>query len=198
MPPCRNHPGIETGCQACSRCGEWFCDDCRVVFDGVIHCAGCKVEHLRDLHCGVPVGGMELATTSQRFAAFFLDSLLFVALLTAVMFWGAAMFPEGGSGSDLLPVAAAVLLPRVVYEALFLRMKGQTLGKMALRIRVVTPQGGELRAVQAWGRALTRLVFDGCIWIVNYFPAFVTEQRTCLHDLICSTRVTRLERWPKR
>ena len=39
---------------------------------------------------------------------------------------------------------------------------GQTVGKMALRLRVVRPDGSPITTGQAWGRAVMRLVL-GCL-----------------------------------
>ena len=53
---CKNHPEVTEGCVRCARCGDWFCPDCRVELDGRPYCAECKVEYVRDLQAGVPVG----------------------------------------------------------------------------------------------------------------------------------------------
>jgi uncharacterized RDD family membrane protein YckC len=29
----------------------------------------------------------------------------------------------------------------------------------------------------------------GCLWIVDYIPAFFTNERTTLHDMVAGTRV---------
>ena len=79
----------------------------------------------------------------------------------------------------------------VVYEGLMLQKKGQTLGKMALGLKVVTPEGGEISKGQAWGRTGLRLVLGTCLF-VDYLVALVTRERTCLHDLIVKTRVVRV------
>ena len=66
--------------------------------------------------------------------------------------------PDLGLGTTALLTiggAAAVFL----YEGLMLSSRGQTLGKMAVGIKVVTPEGQEIGAGQAWSRALVRQVF---------------------------------------
>ena len=65
---------------------------------------------------------------------------------------------------------------------------GQTLGKLAVKVQVVRPDGRPISTGQAWGRAVMRLVL-GCLWIVDYLPAFFTEQKTTLHDMVAGTRV---------
>jgi uncharacterized RDD family membrane protein YckC len=72
-----------------------------------------------------------------------------------------------------------------------LQRRGQTLGKMALRIKVVTPDGGDISPGQAWGRAVLKLALGTCMGI-DYLPALFTRERTCLHDMIVKTRVVRV------
>jgi uncharacterized RDD family membrane protein YckC len=77
----------------------------------------------------------------------------------------------------------------ICYEALMLSTKnGQTVGKMALRIRVVRPDGSPITKGQAWGRAVMRLVL-GCLVIADYLVFFFTDERTTLHDMTAGTRV---------
>jgi uncharacterized RDD family membrane protein YckC len=89
-----------------------------------------------------------------------------------------------------------ILGVNVMYEGTMLQWRGQTLGKMALRIKVVTPEGGSISAGQAWIRPLVR-GFLGCLWLlgvlVDYVPAFITQKKTCVHDMAAKTRVVRLQ-----
>jgi uncharacterized RDD family membrane protein YckC len=59
---------------------------------------------------------------------------------------------------------------------------------MALKVRVVRPDGSPITSGQAWGRAAMKMIF-GCIWFADYLPAFFTQEKTTLHDLVASTRV---------
>ena len=70
-----------------------------------------------------------------------------------------------------------------------LSQRGQTLGKIAMNIKVVTPEGRDLRPGEAWKRALARLLFDNCASIINYLPALFSREKTCLHDVAAKTRV---------
>jgi uncharacterized RDD family membrane protein YckC len=88
----------------------------------------------------------------------------------------------------IYPLAFGVPL---VYEALMLKRNGQTLGKMAVGVRVVTPEGGPIGRGQAWARSAVKVVLGSCLGI-DYLPAFVTRERTCFHDMIARTRVIRL------
>jgi uncharacterized RDD family membrane protein YckC len=80
----------------------------------------------------------------------------------------------------------------LVYEALMLKRNGQTLGKLAVGVRVVTPEGQPISRGQAWARAAIKVILGSCLGI-DYLPAFFTRERTCFHDMIARTRVIRLQ-----
>jgi len=65
---------------------------------------------------------------------------------------------------------------------------------MALKLRVVRPDGNRISAGQAWGRALSRslLSFTRILGIVDVLMVFSSEGRT-LHDRLAKTRVISLE-----
>ncbi|MGH9361826.1 MAG: RDD family protein [Thermoanaerobaculia bacterium] len=194
---CKNHPEVTEGCVRCARCGEWVCSDCRVELDGRPYCAECKVEYLRDLRAGVtPSGQLAYAGVWRRFCAIFLDGLLFAipyALWFAYMIASGAMEPE--ADPDVIGIIGLIVVllwatvGRIVYEGSMLAHGGQTLGKRAMSVKVVTPEGHDLRPGQAWGRAILRFVFEGCISFVDYLPAVFTQEKTTVHDLAAKTRV---------
>lgn len=196
---CRNHVDVADGVRRCARCGTPFCNDCLVEIDGRPYCATCKSEQLLDVRSGVNRSSLELASIWKRFAATFLDGILMAipiyALMFGVLFGTGAMKngnPDAPTPLLLLIYIPAFLLP-LLYEGLMLSMKdGQTLGKMALKVKVVRPDGSSISTGQAWGRTAMRLVLN-CLWIVDYIPVFFTEEKTTLHDMVAGTRV--VETW---
>jgi uncharacterized RDD family membrane protein YckC len=200
---CTNHANLELGLERCARCAESFCADCIVWLRGAAYCAACKNQYVRDLLSGILPGALDLAAVGRRFLALWLDSMLTTmasyALVLPLMLGAGALSAAGGRDSGALSVVAVVLMYPLffgiplVYEALMLRRRGQTLGKMALGLRVVTPDGNDISPGQAWGRAALRLVLGTCL-IIDYIPAFLTREKTCLHDLIARTRVVRVQR----
>jgi uncharacterized RDD family membrane protein YckC len=83
------------------------------------------------------------------------------------------------------------LVPSIVamiYQAAMLQVYGQTLGKMAVRVKVVRPDGSAISGRQAWGRELSRAVL-GLLYIADYLPVFFTKDRRTLHDMLARTRV---------
>ncbi|MBI3268010.1 MAG: RDD family protein [Planctomycetes bacterium] len=146
---------------------------------------------------------LPLAPLGLRFAAVVLDALLLLMLaqVVPVGVMAATVFAESagvfrGSGVNFVGALYIVIGLIVwgmvpIYEGLMLQMRGQTLGKMALKIKVVTVNGGDISRGQAWIRALVK----GCFWplwylqIIDFVPGMITEQKTCLHDMAAKTRV---------
>ena len=193
MPSCANHPDVITGLGVCTSCGGTFCSSCYITLQGRTICAGCKGSTVQDIKSNV-TDDLELAGTGTRFAAQFIDGMLMMVVffVTAFAFTAAT----GGKGGNAMAstIMTLVLLPLVgftTYEALMLQHRGgQTLGKMACKIRVVRVDGGELGAGQCWGRALARVLLQitrigGLIDALMIF----SENRATLHDRMAKTRV---------
>jgi uncharacterized RDD family membrane protein YckC len=199
MAACTNHPEVAQGVSFCVRCRRPFCPNCVVRLRGMAYCGTCKTEQVRDIQSGTVPGELELASTGRRFSALWVDSILFFvvgmagALLVMPLLIRAAPQSEP-SGWAVWAVIGVFFVLIIAYEALMLQSRGQTLGKMALGIKVVTPDGSPISPGQAWTRAVLRQVFFSYASLINYFPALVTKQRTCVHDLVAKTRVVRARR----
>jgi uncharacterized RDD family membrane protein YckC len=204
--PCPNHPAVAVGLDRCDRCGGIFCPDCFVVVKDAPYCASCKVELIRDLRSGLEPGSLDLGSIGRRLAALWLDGFLTTmasyALLIPLMIMiagaaAAAGAAESGESDAFTGVLGLLMYPILlgipfIYEGWMLALRGQTLGKIALGVKVVTPQGGAISTGQAWGRAGLKIVFASCVGI-TYIPALMTRERTCLHDMIAGTRVVRVQ-----
>jgi uncharacterized RDD family membrane protein YckC len=166
---------------------------------GFAYCALCKGEQVRDIQSGSVKGELELATLGRRFGAIWIDSLSFMAVfvigglvLGLALATTAPASPNVGGALNLFLIVMAFVVA-FVYEGVMLQVRGQTLGKMAVGIKVVGPDGAEISPGQAWGRSLIRNLFN-YFAIVDYLPAAFTKQRTCIHDLIAKTRVVRVRK----
>ena len=191
MLACRNHPDVIEGIRHCSRCGGPFCNDCLVTINGRLYCATCKNEQLLDVRSGVDRTTLNLAGVGKRFGAIFVDGLIINLPMYFIVF--GLMFSTMDQHGQPNPMINFISIPfmfiNFLYEALMLQAKnGQTLGKMALKVRVVRADGSPITNGQAWGRAAMRMVL-GCLWIVDYIPAFFTKEKTTLHDMAAGTRV---------
>jgi len=187
---CRNHSDVVEGLRYCSRCGQVFCPDCLVSIRGNTYCATCKAEELLDLTSGVDQFTLDLAGIGRRFAAYLIDLMvLWVPLIVIGIVIAVAVAGKDSNPIWIQPAALLAIVLWIVYEALMLASRGQTLGKMAMKIKVVRADGTKLSSGQAWGRAFMRQVLASCLSIFDYIPAFFTNERTCLHDLVANTRV---------
>ena len=188
---CRNHIDVAENVRRCARCGTPFCPDCLVEIGGRPYCAVCKSEQLLDVRSGVDRTQLQYASILRRFGAIFLDGLLMAIPMWMLM--GFFVFLPASRGQQPNPLFNLVSIPfsfvSLFYEGMMLQFKnGQTLGKMAMKVRVVRPDGSPISTGQAWGRVVMRTVL-GCLVIADYIPAFFTQDKTTLHDMIAGTRV---------
>lgn len=203
--PCLNHPTVEERLRRCARCGQAFCRDCVVELAGASYCASCKEEWVRDFQSGVVMGGLELAGVGYRLVAWLIDALVLYAascvlampLVLVAMGLMATQRAETSIAGLVLQLATVPLrlLVPMLYEGFMLKARGQTLGKMALSLKVVTPEGRDIRPREAWLRGLAKGVMYGCcLFPFDLLVGVFTWERTCLHDLFAKTRVVRVTR----
>lgn len=169
-----------------------YCEDCLVLLQGNYFCARCKTEQITDIKSGVDTSQLAFASVGRRFAAIFLDGLVLSIPLIIIMF--AFLIPAMASGQEEPPnwfvwVSWLYVPVYIAYEGFMLQYKGQTLGKMAMKVKVVAATGEQISGGQAWGRALCRALFVSCLSLFNYLPAFFTKEKTCIHDMAARTRV---------
>jgi uncharacterized RDD family membrane protein YckC len=187
--PCPNHPDVVSGLATCARCGIEFCSDCVIELDGSPYDAACKEEQIRDLKSGT--AEIDLASAGRRFAGIFVDGLVFLPLSAVLIYfyWGRPVYDQFVVRS-VLPAALWV-----VYEALMLKSGGQTLGKKAVKIRVVNADGSDLKGGQAWTRAISRQLM-GVTQILGLVDALMvySQGRRTLHDRFGKTMVVNAKR----
>lgn len=148
-----------------------------------------------------------LAGRLERFAASFIDGLLFLALLIPAMYFGgyftvASEAAAGGGrvsfGYQLLwGLVASVLF--VVLQGYPLAKTAQTWGKRLLRIRVENMDGTQpslavliLRRFLPIQLAGQIPIVGGILVLLDPLLIFGREQR-CAHDLIAGTRVVKAD-----
>jgi uncharacterized RDD family membrane protein YckC len=98
-----------------------------------------------------------------------------------------------GASARAIEAAAQVfgVLLGAVYPVVFHWLWGQTLGKMAVQVRVVTMDGG---ALSLWTAAVRQLGswLSAALFGTGYLIAGLRSDKRALHDLIAGTRVERL------
>lgn len=202
--PCKNHPFVEDRLTRCSRCAEAFCPDCIVEIGGLPYCLTCKTESMRDLRSGVPLGQLDMASVGRRFVAFFIDGLVVTLPVIVLAFLVLIPFGLVQADDEVIPTPLAIVTNLfvslggaaiyILYEGLMLASGGQTVGKKAMKVKVVTAEGNELTSGQAWGRAASRQILGivPCLNLINYLVAF-GQERTAIHDMMAKTRVVNWE-----
>lgn len=134
--------------------------------------------------------GLELATIQKRAVAFLIDELLLASLFLFIIF-------DQLAGNDNQDEMVALinsftfeyLLIKIFYQTLFVYYYGATLGKIAMKIRVVDALTLE-RPI--FGSALNRAVFriiSEMIFYLGFVWAFYTKNRQGWHDKTARTLV---------
>jgi uncharacterized RDD family membrane protein YckC len=181
------------GGMTCSVCQQVFPPDQVIRYGASVVCGNCKPQFLQRLREGAQVGErLDYARFGKRFAAKMIDTLLIYAVNFGI---GFAM-GTGVQGEAPNPMLGLVLLVVNLsiafgYPIVFVGKWGQTLGKMALKIKVVSPQGEPIGYAKATGRVLSEIV-TGFTFGIGYLMVLWDDQRRALHDRLASTRVINL------
>ena len=145
----------------------------------------------------------ELASPWARLAAVIIDGLIYIAVVVAFAIIAALTLSSNQSDEEfplaiILAAAVAVIIVLII-QMVLLGTRGQTIGKIALKIRIVDAQTG---AHPGWPRlVLLRAIVNGILtgipflggiyWIVDSLFVFRADHRT-IHDLYSGTRVDKL------
>jgi uncharacterized RDD family membrane protein YckC len=181
----------------CAECGKLFPIDDTIRFGNVRVCAGCKPVFLQKLQEGAPLntGELNYARFGTRVAAYLLDAILLYAFNMAMGFMvGLSTARAAGTApGELLPLQlflmAFQLLVAISYEGLMVGRYGGTLGKLALKIKIVTADGNRVSYARAFGRYFAKMLSSFTCLIGFIIAAFDNPQKRALHDYICNTRV---------
>ena len=136
-----------------------------------------------------------------RFLARIIDWLILIVIHSAVtMPLGLGGLSILSGSHDVFDIASMLALfglaavIRVVisatYEILLTWKKGATLGKLALGLRVVRPDGSGLTLGRSVARFFSTWI-SGFIFCIGYILAAFDDEKRSLHDRICETRVIR-------
>jgi uncharacterized RDD family membrane protein YckC len=195
---CPNHLDVAEALVECARCGTRFCADCLVELGGQPHCAQCKAERVRDLKAGIDPDELPLATLNRRALSYVID--IFVVIVPYLILIGVVgyllprRFRGHSSGAEaialIVTVYGGLFLVNFIYQSLMVQFRGQTLGMMALKTKVVTPEGNDVSAGQAWLRGFVMaLLFFAYYNMLDGLFARFTKENKCLHDFAARTRV---------
>jgi uncharacterized RDD family membrane protein YckC len=190
----------------CAECGGLFPASETISYGNARVCAKCKPIFVQKLSEGVKVNTGAYGTFSTmsyagfwiRFAAAFLDGIILgvIGLILNMAFGVGINGMTSGRNSvgDVLPVMLTMGLfalkigIALSYQTFMVGKYGATVGKMACRIHVVTPEGGKVSYLRAFGRYFGTLL-SSFTCLIGYIMAAFDDEKRALHDRICSTRV---------
>ncbi|MCX7818138.1 MAG: RDD family protein [Kiritimatiellae bacterium] len=186
----------------CVECGQLFSESEMVRLGSAWACGGCKaLVAQRLLEQGQLRTGAAFAGFWARFAAAMLDSILmavaYYSIYIPVMWSAVRRIGEVGSPTELVTLGGVVAVMWLlsvamfaVYEIWMVGRFGATLGKMALRLRVVRADGSPLGYGRAAGRHFAKYLSQLTAGVGYLLAAFDREKRA-LHDMVADTRVIR-------
>jgi uncharacterized RDD family membrane protein YckC len=192
--------------QLCAECGRRFPETELLRYENSWVCAACKPIFFQRIKEGaIPQGTLVLASIGNRFLAVFIDGLLimvvsgillipfYMAMFSQIMEMGkhpAVPFqqPVFSIGMRIYSYVVSYGLP-AAYEIFFLGTYGATLGKMAMKLKVVTAYGQPISYGRATGRHFAKLLSFPFTLGIGYLIAFWDDEKRTLHDHICKTRV---------
>lgn len=183
--------GGAAGTAACVECGKIFPTGEMIEYEGSWVCGTCKPVFFQKVKEGVVTpGALHYAGFWIRFLAKIIDNIILQIVAIPLRFIAPTnpQDPEQlmryvliGTGVSL-GVAAA-------YHIYFVGKWGATVGKLALRLKVVRPNGGKVTYARACGRYFAELLSGVPTLTIGYIIAAFDEQKRSLHDRICDTRV---------
>jgi len=135
-----------------------------------------------------------ISRASTRLAAAVIDHALLLAIDLVVVYFTLRMAGLSTSDWRMLPMApllAFLLLLKLAYFCAFTAVGGQTLGKMAMSIRVVTDSGIPVGGACALKRTIAGAISTVALGL-GFVPALVGSDRRALHDRVAQTRVITL------
>lgn len=136
----------------------------------------------------------EISRPSLRLAAAAVDHALLLAIDLVVVYFTLRMAGLSTSEWQTLPVAPLLtflILLKLSYFCAFTAVGGQTIGKMAMGIRVVTDEGTAVDGPCAARRTIAGALSTMALGL-GFIPAFVGSDRRALHDRVAHTRVIAL------
>ena len=135
-----------------------------------------------------------MSAPGARLTAAALDHLMLTGIDLAVIYFTlrmAALPMHEWSALPIVPLTAFLLLIKLSYFWAFTAVGGQTIGKMAAHIRVVSADDAPIDAALAVRRTLAGVV-SAALFGLGFLPALLGSDRRALHDRVARTRVVAL------
>jgi uncharacterized RDD family membrane protein YckC len=128
---------------------------------------------------------------ARRLTAAFVDHLILLSIDAIVIYFTfqiAGLPFSAWRAVPIVPLALFLMMVKGSYFCVFTMLGGQTVGKMATGIRVVTENDREVEPARAVQRTLAALVSVATVG-VGFAPVLFAGDRRALHDRVAGTRV---------
>lgn len=182
----------------CGECRQLVPRDSAIQYGNTWVCANCKPRFVQRLKEGAPMaaalsGPLEYAGFWIRFLAHIIDQVLLTIAGVIIGFIFGLAFQSSSTDAAAILQGLLMLISVAIgmgYEVFFVVRFGATPGKMALRLKVVTAEGGPISVGRAFGRYFAKIL-SACTLLIGYIIAAFDDEKRALHDRICNTRVVR-------
>ena len=207
--PYRDSRGATAGTGAgstarCVECGKQLPVAEMLHYEGSWVCPACKPLFFQRIQEGVTrPGTLVFASVGRRFVAVFVDGIItliasailllpyYINLFSQIrqMHQNPGVYhpPAMSLGFQIYSNLVSIGVP-ALYEIFLISAYGATLGKMLMKVKVVTAEGGRVSYARATGRHFAKLL-SALILMIGYLMAFWDEEKRALHDRMCRTRV---------
>jgi uncharacterized RDD family membrane protein YckC len=140
----------------------------------------------------IDIDNLELANTKKRILAFIIDYTL-INILVIVLIWDKIALTDGTTESIALLLTdfiVPVLLIEFLYQTFFVWYYGATIGKIALKIRIIDFDTlSKVSLMTAVNRSIFRIVDKHVFMLLGFLMFFFTDSRQTLHDKFAKTLV---------
>jgi uncharacterized RDD family membrane protein YckC len=132
----------------------------------------------------------KIASIQKRSIAYFLDEMV-VSVVFLFIIWE-YMPKNSASLEEINKVVSGfvfyMIALKILYHSFFVWLYGATLGKMALKIEVISQSGNKINFFQSFNRAVFRIVSE-IIFYLGFALAFLNQNKEALHDKTAKTLV---------
>lgn len=178
----------------CSQCGRPYPAEDLARFGEQLICVLCKDAFTQRFREGAGVeGAQQYAGFWVRAGAVLIDGVILFIIQFAVQAMFLPMFGSRDPSGMWLVLGMAYLFSFALgaaYESFLIARYAATPGKMALGLKVIRADGGEIGLGRSFGRHFSKMI-SALILGIGYIMVAFDAQKRGLHDIICDTRVVK-------
>jgi len=143
-----------------------------------------------DLQRRLQTEGLNLTSISKRFYAAAIDEMLIAVVFIVVIF---DQLQGISNPEDIVTFVNSFTLEymfiKILYQTVFVVQYGATMGKLALKIKVIDQVYFEKPGfASALNRSIFRIISESVLWL-GFIWAFYTQNRETWHDKTAKTLV---------